>query len=354
MPEPSVSEYQAFARPKIEAGGYDWETFRKQIQQESGWRHLDANGDVKTSYTGSSKGISQLNQNFYPESVWRDPWTNLSKGIELAIGYLARFGSHRKALASFNWGPGNVGGYTKPDGTVVPSWDGRRETISDQGRHYLDVILGSEWPEPVTSVPPTSTVYEDYRDPQPAGVLAKCAGVIFHGSRSGKAGNPLDAEYRGTASYEVNNSLSLGWNATIGPGKVALHLSPKAWGWNARAASDKYVAVEIAQPTIDDPLPESVGIALGDYIFDHVWPVWGEIWHFPSHAELELWGETGKKDGKTDLYPAGDERMNAFRQIVYDRLNARKGTVEPPPPPKQTLAEWHAEMQALLDRMPTG
>lgn len=342
MSEPSVSEYQAFARPKIEAGGYDWETFRKQIQQESGWRHLDASGAVKTSYTGTSKGVCQLNQNFYPESVWRDPWTNLSKGIELAIGYLARFGSHRKALASFNWGPGNVGGYTDGAGRVHPAWDGAREwrcphegavaqCKTAQRDRYLDVILGPGWPEP-TEAPVSGIVYEELRTPNVAGRFAGTPkGVVLHGSRSGKAGNPLDAEYRGTAAWCVNNPDGLGWHATIGEGRVAVHLDPKEWGWHARSASRHYIGVEIAQPTVDDD-PTPCATATADYIFDRVWPVWGEIWHFPSHAELEAWGETGQRDGKTDLYPPGDERMNVFRELVYARLRERKGVPAPAPP----------------------
>jgi hypothetical protein len=111
------------------------------------------------------------------------------------------------------------------------------------------------------------------------------------------------------------------------------------WGHNARAASSRYVGVEIAQPTVNDPLPDSVPVALADYIFDHVWPVWGEVWHFPSHAELELWGETGQKDGKSDLYPAGDERMNVFREKVYAQLRRRQEAVPPAPPEPEPVPD---------------
>jgi hypothetical protein len=295
-------------------------------------------------------GLGQLNSKFYPRETWEDPYRNLDKMIEIMADYLQRFSSYRKALAAYNWGPGNVGGYTK-DGRVHPAWDGSREwrcpheavvaqCRTGQRDHYLDVILGPGWPEPTTAPEvPGMTVYEQYPDPEPAGrFTAPPKGVIFHGSRSGRAGNPLDAEYKATAGYEVSNPLGLGWNATVGPGKVAIHMDVRSWGWNARAASDKYIGVEISQPTVNDPLPDSVPTALADYIFDHVWPVWGELdWHFPSHAELEAWGETGQKDGKTDLYPAGDERMNAFRQKVYDRLTERKGAVPTVPEPPIVL-----------------
>lgn len=153
------SDAQDFARPRADAAGLHWETFRKQIQQESGWQHWSSPGVVKSSPTGS-KGLGQLNSRFYPESDWRDPYTNIAKSIEIMAGYLQRFGIYGKALAAYNWGPGNVSGYTKPDGTVVPPWDGRRETISTQGAHYLDVILGPGWLEPagatnVANPPPT-------------------------------------------------------------------------------------------------------------------------------------------------------------------------------------------------------
>jgi hypothetical protein len=198
-----------------------------------------------------------------------------------------------------------------------------------RGIAEAQAILGEQPAPPSVG----ETVYESYPDPQPAGTFASAPlGVIFHGSRSGKAGNPLDNEYRGTAAYEVNNVLGLGWNATVGPGKVAVHLDARHWGHNARAASDRYIGVEIAQPTVNDALPESVPRTLADYIFDHVWSVWGELWHFPSHAELEDWGETGAEDGKSDLFPTGDERMNEFREKVYARLRERQGAAAPPAP----------------------
>jgi hypothetical protein len=332
--------------------------YDRQIQQESGWEHCRPDGSLKVS-SGNAIGVAQIIQRWHPDVDVTDPWASLRYSTDMMAGLYQRFGSWRKALAGYNWGPSNVSGYTKPDGTVVPPWDGRRETISDQGRHYLDVILGSGWPEPGAApapdpLPPLSaTEYFGYPD-APAGQIAACKGVIFHGSRSGKAGNPLEAEWLGTARYEQNNPLGLGWNATVGPGKVAIHLPATQWGHNARDASSHYVGVEIAQPTVNDPLPDSVPIALADYIFDHVWPVWGEVWHFPSHAELELWGETGQKDGKSDLYPAGDERMNVFREKVYAQLRRRQEAVPPAqpepvpdPPPADPRDARIAELEAL-------
>lgn len=321
------SDIKEYARPRAEAASLHWPTYEKQIAQESNWRHWSSPGVVKSSPTGSM-GLGQLNSKFYPESDWRDPYVNIAKSIEIMAGNLRRFGSYRKALAAYNWGGGNVGGYTKPDGTVVPPWDGRRETISDQGRHYLDVILGSAWEEPDTAPAPTPTiVYQDYRDPGPAGTFAaQPKGIILHGSRSGKDGNPKAAEYLGTARYEVNNPDGLGWHATVGENVVAVHLTPREWGWNARAASDKYLAVELAQATVDEPITDAQVDALADWITTRVLPVWPRLpMYFPTHAEVERSGETGQRDGKTDVFP-DQARADELRGRLMARLTTTTGS----------------------------
>lgn len=331
------ADAKEYAQPRAEAAGLHWPTYERQIQQESGWRHWSAPGVVKSSPTGSM-GLGQLNSRFYPESDWRDPYTNLSKSVAIMASNLARFGSYRKALAAYNWGGGNVGGYTDGAGRVHPAWDGTREwrcpheaavaqCRTAQRDHYLDVILGPAWSEPAATPAPPPTgapgvTYDDYRDPQPAGRFAATPkGVILHGSRSGRAGNPLDAEYKGTAGWEVNNPDDLGWNATIGEGRVALHLDPREWGWNARAASDKYLAVELAQPTAGDVITDGQVAAFADWVKTRVLPVWPKLpLVFPTHAEVEASGETGKRDGKTDVYPVGDSRAVALRGRIMAAL----------------------------------
>lgn len=246
--------------------------------------------------------------------------------LRTAAGQIARDGDDLDVLCLYN----------KPN--VAPQNNPNRPNYQ-RALVEADRILAEMAPAPIPPtpepIPPSGeTTYEHFTDTEPAGTLNTCQGVILHGSRSGVQGRDLMVEWRGTAGYEVNNPLGLGWNATIGPGVVALHLDVRHWGWNARNASDTYVAVEIAQPTVNDPLPNAVPRAVADYIFDHVWPAWGETWHFPSHAELEDWGETGANDGKTDLYPTGDPRMEAFREQVYARLNERKsGQPQPGPEP---------------------
>ncbi len=161
---PTTAELKAHAQQRLSPHNFDWPTYEKQLQQESGWKHYDGSGNVLTSYTGVAKGVGQLNKNFYSEDVWSDPWKNLDASIDTMITYLQRYGTYRKALAAYNWGPGNVGGYTSA-GNIHPAWDGTREWRCPvnlpqcnvtQMHHYLDVILGSGWPEP-ESIPMPST-----------------------------------------------------------------------------------------------------------------------------------------------------------------------------------------------------
>lgn len=161
MANPTPAELKAYIRPKIEASGYSWPIFEKQIQQESGWEHYRSDGSIKMSYTNSSAGVGQLNKRYYHESVWSDPYKNINAAADTAIRNLGEFGTYRKALAAYNWGPGNVGGYTNEEG-VHPAWDGTRGWVcpvggrycaTEQRNHYLDTILGVGWPEPSVSTP---------------------------------------------------------------------------------------------------------------------------------------------------------------------------------------------------------
>lgn len=231
--------------------------------------------------------------------------------------------------------------YNKPNGEVTA---GVRANYA-RGLAEARRILGEPPPAPA----PSGIVYEDYRDPEPAGRFASMPkGIILHGSRSGRAGNPKAAEYRGTASWEVNNPGGLGWHATVGEGVVAVHLEPTEWGWNARAASDEYLAVEIAQATVDEPVTDAQVDALADWITTRVLPVWpGLPMRFPSHAEVEKSGETGAIDGKTDVFPAGDPRMDELRSRLVERLGAMINPPKPVPAPSDELAMLRKRVAAL-------
>lgn len=212
--------------------------------------------------------------------------------------------------------------YNKPDGSastnVKANYDrGRAKAVATWGTSVAPV-------EPPAIPAPTSSIqFLDYTDPQPAGRFSiQPNGVILHGSRSGKASNPIHAEFIGTAGYEVNNTLGYGWNATIGEGEVATHLDAKHWGWNARSpASGSFLAVEFAQPVSSVNISDAQVDAFVEWYRREVLPTWPGIPRdFPTHAEVENWGLTGAHDGKTDVFPYLDPRADELRSRIMARL----------------------------------
>lgn len=152
-------QYKAYARQGCAARDIDWPTYDSQINLESGWRQYDASGNILSSPSGSM-GLGQLNSRFYPASAWTDPYINLDNSMIILKIYLNRYGSYRKALAAYNWGPGNVGGYVDDSGVVHTAWDGTKTWLCAAGHglsaqviHYLDTILGEGWPEPNIAPP---------------------------------------------------------------------------------------------------------------------------------------------------------------------------------------------------------
>lgn len=164
-PNANRPQWIAFAEDGCGMRGIPFEDmYKPQIQLESGWNHYRADGSIVTSPTGS-KGLGQLNSRFYPPETWTDPLTNLTTSMDLMKQYHTRYGSWKKALAAYNWGPSNVAGYTK-DGLTHPAWDGTRNwrcphepVVAScrvgQMHHYLDVILGTNWEEPTSDSKPT-------------------------------------------------------------------------------------------------------------------------------------------------------------------------------------------------------
>src|SRR5688572_13579226 len=131
-----MSDLRGFARQAAVNAGIDPGIFERQIDQESGF-----NPNAFNAGSGAT-GIAQIIPRFHPDVDPRDPEASLV----YAAGWMRRLvdaneGSYARALASYNWGPGNVGGFTRPDGRVVPRWDGRRTTLPAETRLYLDRIL---------------------------------------------------------------------------------------------------------------------------------------------------------------------------------------------------------------------
>ena len=145
-------------------------------------------------------------------------------------------------------------------------------------------------------------------------------GVILHGSRSGSSKATLGQEFSGTAAWAQNSSHQLGWNATIGPNAVAIHIEPQFWGWNARAASRVYLAVEFAQAVEDWEITNEQVKAFCWYFLQRLRDKWPTLpAYFPTHAEVEKSGETGIYDGKTDVF-SSKERSDALRARINQEL----------------------------------
>ena len=71
-------------------------------------------------------------------------------------------------------------------------------------------------------------------------------GIILHGTRSTRDYDEL-REYEAPVRWVRPGAAGLGWNVTVGPDRIAEHLSPRQWGWNAREHSSDYLAIEFAQ-----------------------------------------------------------------------------------------------------------
>jgi hypothetical protein len=253
-------------------------------------------------------------------------------------------------LSAYNWPAG--GG--KPKNAAVAA--NYRRGISE-----AEALLGDHGiPEhedtggnPDAGVPVMAVTYETYTDPQPAGTFASMPkGCIMHGSRSGVTGNPKAKEYTGTAGYEVNNNQDLGWNATIGENVVAVHLTPQQWGWNARAASSKYLGVEFAQATVDEPITDAQVAAFADWWVTRVMPAWPGIpQRFPSHAEIDGTADYGPYvDGKTDAFPKNDPRMEDLVSRVMRAIEALT-TSQPNQQPVLAPASLYAVGGGILAAM---
>jgi hypothetical protein len=265
-------------------------------------------------------------------------------------GYALRVARDQLAGLWAKYGPDKVetlARYNKPDGSATASV---RKRYADMLALAPSLLPAAPEPAPAPAPPsPSGVVFEDYRDPEPAGTFAAMPrGVILHGSRSGKAGNPQAAEYLGTARYEQSNTAGLGWHVTVADDRVAVHLDPREWGWHALQASKVYLGCEFAQPTVDEPITDAQVDAFCAWFSSRVQPAWpGLPLHFPSHAEADR--EFGVNQGKTDAFPLGDPRMDDLRARIMARLQpAPVPQPEPQPAPEPHRDLTPADLASLV------
>lgn len=161
----------------------------------------------------------------------------------------------------------------------------------------------------------------DRPSPYVAGVFTTCPkGFLLHSSRSGLARSEYD-EFLSTAAYCQSNPDGLAWHASIGPGAVAIHMRPQAWGWSARSpASSEWIAVEFAQGRLGDPISDDQVDAFCAYAVARVLAVWPQM---PLAFVFHSWLPAGIKDGKTDPYPIGEPDGDMFLDKIVARLRPR-------------------------------
>lgn len=128
-------------------------------------------------------------------------------------------------------------------------------------------------------------------------------GILAHGTRSGNSSNTESQEFYGTLNFIRNGAAGLGWHATIGPNLLSIHMSAEQWAYNAREHSDKWIALEFAQPVLGAEISDA-SIKAGAYYIKHYalrsWPTLPmTIIH---HSELPA----GIRDGKTDIFARQD------------------------------------------------
>ncbi len=130
-------------------------------------------------------------------------------------------------------------------------------------------------------------------------------GVILHGTRSGQDYS-IEQEYRATLNYVRSGASGLGWTCTIGENAIALHMTPRYWGWNARSASQRHLAVEFAQAKLGDEITDKQVSNFCWWFLNVARETWPNLpMAFPNHSDLP----EGVQDGKSDVEPRGEHSV---------------------------------------------
>jgi hypothetical protein len=151
-------------------------------------------------------------------------------------------------------------------------------------------------------------------------------GVVLHGSRSG-VNQSTKREFDGTRRWATVEPDGLGWNVTVGDDEISIHMPVEDWGWHARACSSRYLSCEFAQGIesldISDAQVRTFCWWMRRHVFNK-WPALEVVYIMPTHAEVEHWGETGKIDGKTDVFSFGSSRTEELRNRIKARLRSNQ------------------------------
>lgn len=317
---------RAYARAAAQRHHINPDYFERQIDQESGF-----NPQAYNAGSGAS-GIGQIIPRWHPNvDVW-NPEASLDYAADLISGYLYRFGSYPRAFAAYNWGSGNVGGYTKPDGTIVPPWDGRRESLPTETQHYLDVILGPSWdkeaPMPKLTYNPDAPVDQQTDDwscsEQSAQWLLRAIGrnpgdawirgqLLDNGLVTQQYGL-MDASGARLAAWlqkEYGDEMGLRFTSKNGAtwddiaavaGKQPVMIGGRGWNHWSGVRRLKDGGLELANPS----------------------PNWKDVGMLLDRAEFDRWGS-------------------------WSYVTVSDGAADAPaPPPKPPAVDWRADLDALL------
>jgi hypothetical protein len=137
-------DYRDVTRSIAVEEGLDADLFERQIATECSWSD-DVIGCQRDSGAGA-RGIAQLMPVHWRAVDPCDPPAALRYAARMMVNFIGRYDGYLpRALAAYNWGSGNVEGYTKRDGTRVQPWDNTRTTLPDETQRYLIAILGDDW-----------------------------------------------------------------------------------------------------------------------------------------------------------------------------------------------------------------
>jgi hypothetical protein len=240
-----MRDLHAYARQAAARAGCDPDLFERQIQQESAF-----DPEAYNASSGAT-GIAQIVTRFHPDVDPHDPIASLDYAARWMARLRDQLGSYRKALAAYNWGPGNVS-----------RWDGSREDLPAETRHYLDVILGPGWPEPSGA----SAGGSDGSNGQPGdsradgGEVASMLGLrvarvdpdrLNLRARPGRSAAVIDRLAEGTILEPLGPALvvdDLTWLLAREPGGSE--------GWAATSFLDLIAVPRRREPTAPDSPPE--------------------------------------------------------------------------------------------------